>query len=231
MNNDLFLGDEYGETYQITSTGEKETIFNGKPDWVYEEEVVGTDNLLHWGSDGEFLVYVVLDDSKVEHVEYQKYNSASDSYPEMVDIAYPKAGQQNPIPIVKVVNVKKVFDGVSIQNATFEVFSSMAGILGPGYVLSSIYWFSDAENCDKYETESKCRQFVVNWQDRIQTYTFPLLAKMWYLDEREAYNSSGALSTQYMEHWAEGPHLDENNQAKGWVGKKGPEKPYFQSRP
>ena len=74
-NNNLFLGGSTGQTVQVTSTGEKETIFNGKPDWVYEEEVVGTDNLLHWVSDGEFLVYVILDDSRVDHIKFEKYNS------------------------------------------------------------------------------------------------------------------------------------------------------------
>ena len=44
MNNDIFVSDRSSGHFgiQATSTGEKEKIFNGIPDWVYEEEVVGT---------------------------------------------------------------------------------------------------------------------------------------------------------------------------------------------
>merc|ERR1712170_339347 len=91
-NNDLFLQkiplntDGYPEISQnipLTNTGATEKIFNGKPDWVYEEEVIGNDKMFYWSPNGKYLAYTVLDDSNVKHIEYQTYGDETNIYPEM----------------------------------------------------------------------------------------------------------------------------------------------------
>lgn len=126
QNNDLFVlnlkiseaGDKIeAATLPVTNHGEKEKIFNGIPDWVYEEEVIGTDHLAYFapGKAGQqWIVYVRSDDTKVEHIQYQTYgqsenNREIDIYPKMEDIAYPKPDTENPLLKVYAVNLDRLF--------------------------------------------------------------------------------------------------------------------------
>jgi len=40
-------------------------IYNGIPDWVYEEEVLDTNKALHASPDGKFLAFAQFNDSMV----------------------------------------------------------------------------------------------------------------------------------------------------------------------
>ncbi|ODV80080.1 dipeptidyl peptidase IV/CD26, N-terminal domain-containing protein [Suhomyces tanzawaensis NRRL Y-17324] len=114
FNHDLYLQNlESGHVDRITSNGSKH-IFNGKPDWVYEEEVVSDYKLFWWSPDQANLVYVTLNDTDVQ--EYQldyyvkdrvevgtQYDESEqlkvdnvNQYPIKTTIKYPKPGTANP---------------------------------------------------------------------------------------------------------------------------------------
>ena len=42
------------EIVPVTSNGETERIFNGRPDWVYEEEVIGDSKMFYWSPNGKY---------------------------------------------------------------------------------------------------------------------------------------------------------------------------------
>ena len=42
-----------------------DAIYNGIPDWVYEEEVLGTNTAMHTSPDGQFMLYAQFNDSQV----------------------------------------------------------------------------------------------------------------------------------------------------------------------
>uniref|UniRef100_H3D6X4 Dipeptidyl-peptidase 4 n=1 Tax=Tetraodon nigroviridis TaxID=99883 RepID=H3D6X4_TETNG len=95
-NNDLFVKIN-GTTppVAVTDTGEENVIFNGIPDWVYEEEMFSSGQGLWWSPGGKRVAYVQTNDTEVHHIEYSWYGQGQ--YPQTVSIPYPKAGTPNPV--------------------------------------------------------------------------------------------------------------------------------------
>lgn len=109
--NDLYLTDihDISEQRQLRetrlTTGGSETIFNGRLDWVYQEELYGRGSYraFWWAPDSKNIAFLSLDETKVpvytlsgDHVQPIKTEH----------IRYPKAGDPNPIAQLGVVNLK-----------------------------------------------------------------------------------------------------------------------------
>ncbi|KAG0679470.1 hypothetical protein C6P40_005321 [Pichia californica] len=113
LENNVYLKDvsnfENPKTTQITFDGSAQ-IFNGKPDWVYEEEVFESDTALWWSPDSSNLVILRSNDTEVPifPIPYfvQQNPGNSSSYPIIDEIKYPKAGFQNPIVDILIYNVE-----------------------------------------------------------------------------------------------------------------------------
>ncbi|KAI8890997.1 hypothetical protein K501DRAFT_328149 [Backusella circina FSU 941] len=95
MENDLYITDLVNHK-RITFDGSA-TVFNGVPDWVYEEEVFASDFALWWSPDSTHLAYLRLDETDVPEYNLQLYIGSNTSYPRHTDIRYPKAGAPNPL--------------------------------------------------------------------------------------------------------------------------------------
>lgn len=77
-------------------------IFNGVPDWVYEEEVFGTDGALWWSPQADTIAYLRSNESAVEVYDLQIFNPTDDAfninpYTTTVQMRYPKPGTPNPL--------------------------------------------------------------------------------------------------------------------------------------
>jgi dipeptidyl aminopeptidase len=85
MENDLYvipekeLAGPKPKAIRVTTDG-SETVFNGVPDWVYEEEVYATDSILWWSPDGSSLAYLRSDETEVQDYRLQFYNPSSDAF-------------------------------------------------------------------------------------------------------------------------------------------------------
>jgi dipeptidyl-peptidase 4 len=96
-NSDLYTAEIGGKTRRLTENGNA-NYFNGKLDWVYQEEVYGRGNFQgHWWSpDGRHLAFLALDESAVheftliDHIEKDTFRVR----PEVTN--YPKVGDPNP---------------------------------------------------------------------------------------------------------------------------------------
>ncbi|KAI3404849.2 DAPB [Candida oxycetoniae] len=108
LNNNIYLKNvQSGETTQVTNDGSAE-IFNGKPDWVYEEEVFSDDIVLWWSPNSDKIAFLKSNNTEVPEYTLPLY--AQDKfadYPEVVKIKYPKAGYPNPIVDVLTYDLKK----------------------------------------------------------------------------------------------------------------------------
>lgn len=79
------------------------TIFNGKPDWVYEEEVFARDYALWWSPDSTHIAYLRFNETNVPEFHLQYYTTSNNSYPDEVALKYPKVSLQTNMLFQKVV--------------------------------------------------------------------------------------------------------------------------------
>ncbi|KAL1874735.1 hypothetical protein VTK73DRAFT_263 [Phialemonium thermophilum] len=109
---------------QVTQDGGAE-VFNGVPDWVYEEEVLADASATWWSQDGNYIAFLRTNESGVPEYPVQYFFSrpsgqepppGEEVYPEVRMIKYPKAGAHNPVVRLKFYDVRRgdVFD-VSIS--------------------------------------------------------------------------------------------------------------------
>lgn len=88
------------EHVQITKDGVIDTIYNGIPDWVYEEEILSSNKAMYFSPGGSRMAFVQFNDTEVEEFFYTNYGDPSDplahQYPEQVMLKYPKVGTTNP---------------------------------------------------------------------------------------------------------------------------------------
>lgn len=121
-NNDMFLrviGPGSNSTArQITTTGGIE-IFNGVPDWVYEEEVFSGNSATWWSPDGRYIAYLATNETGVPEYPIEYFISGTDgnevetgmeNYPEERYIKYPKAGTHNPVVHLRIYSVENDAD-------------------------------------------------------------------------------------------------------------------------
>ncbi|XP_076344398.1 dipeptidyl peptidase 4-like isoform X2 [Tachypleus tridentatus] len=109
-NNDIYYMAYVGDIppKRITRNGVDKVIFNGIPDWVYEEEILGKRNPIWWSEDGTRLCFASFDDSGVSEVRYPWYGDYMEEnniYPNLVNIRYPKPGTENPIATLWIADV------------------------------------------------------------------------------------------------------------------------------
>nr|XP_033787528.1 dipeptidyl aminopeptidase-like protein 6 isoform X2 [Geotrypetes seraphini]XP_033787529.1 dipeptidyl aminopeptidase-like protein 6 isoform X2 [Geotrypetes seraphini] len=101
-NNIYYQMDAESRAIRLVSTG-REDIFNGLSDWLYEEEILKT-HIAHWWSpDGARLAYSTINDSKVPTMMIPMFTGSL--YPTVKTYHYPKAGCENPVISLHIVNL------------------------------------------------------------------------------------------------------------------------------
>ena len=93
-----------GEEVALTEDG-SDTLFNGKLDWVYQEELYGRGNFkgFWWSPSGRFLALLRLDEQEVHRF------TVTDHIPTRQELeltSYPKAGDPNPTVSIGIIDVE-----------------------------------------------------------------------------------------------------------------------------
>ncbi|GAB5575692.1 prolyl endopeptidase FAP isoform X1 [Prionailurus iriomotensis] len=173
--------------FQITFNGRENKIFNGIPDWVYEEEMLATKYALWWSPNGKFLAYAEFNDTEIPVIAYSYYGD--EQYPRTINIPYPKAGAKNP--------VVRLF----IIDATHPEHIGPIEVPVPAMIASSDYYFS-------WLTWVTDERICFQWLKRIQNVSVLSIC-----DFREGWQTWDCPKTQ--EHieesrtgWAGGPSKD-----------------------
>lgn len=92
-DNNIWIKDLFsGKDQPITSDGKKNSIINGLPDWVYEEEFTMY-QAYQWSPDGKKIAYLKFDETDVASFTMPVYKGKL--YPENVVFKYPKVGEKN----------------------------------------------------------------------------------------------------------------------------------------
>lgn len=116
FNHDLYLWKLADQTTERLTDDGLENVFHGRTDWVYEEEVTLSDNMVWWAPDALRFAFVTLDDSQVDDYDIDYYvkdptklapqDTPFRQYPMTTRFKYPKPGRPNPIPTFRVYDVK-----------------------------------------------------------------------------------------------------------------------------
>ena len=129
--NDLFAIELDGRRETRLTRDGGEQIFNGRLDWVYEEELASRDGRgYEWSPDGRSIAYIRLDDAPIARYPLVNYLAV----PATVEWQpYPKAGQKNPVASFHVVGVDGVERGAVRPD-------------GDGYVVPAFSWTTDSRS-------------------------------------------------------------------------------------
>ncbi|XP_035386537.1 dipeptidyl aminopeptidase-like protein 6 isoform X1 [Electrophorus electricus] len=102
-NNIYYRATVENRSIRLVSTGKEDVIFNGLSDWLYEEEMFQS-HIAHWWSpDGARLAYATINNTLVPKMEVPMFTGSL--YPTSREYHYPKAGEENPIISLYVVNL------------------------------------------------------------------------------------------------------------------------------
>ncbi|PKS06276.1 hypothetical protein jhhlp_007024 [Lomentospora prolificans] len=101
------------KVYQITRDGGP-NVFYGIPDWVFEEEVFGSNQGTWWSDDGKYIAFFRANETKVPEYPVEFFieppvNQKSEDdmlYPKTEWLKYPKAGSPNPVVDVQFYDVE-----------------------------------------------------------------------------------------------------------------------------
>lgn len=106
--NNVYLRDEAGKIHQVTSNGSPD-MFNGVPDWVYEEEILGDRSALWYSPDAKFIAFLSFNETGVETFTIPYYmagQKVAPPYPRELKLRYPKVGSTNPSVELNILDVE-----------------------------------------------------------------------------------------------------------------------------
>uniref|UniRef100_A0A3Q2Q0P8 Dipeptidylpeptidase IV N-terminal domain-containing protein n=1 Tax=Fundulus heteroclitus TaxID=8078 RepID=A0A3Q2Q0P8_FUNHE len=89
-NNIYYQTHTQSSSWRLTSSGQEGVVFNGIADWLYEEQVLGSQVTHWWAPDGSRLAYLTINDSLVPSMLLPRFTGAL--YPRGTEYPYPKVG-------------------------------------------------------------------------------------------------------------------------------------------
>lgn len=160
VDNNVYVKEVGGPTVQVTHDGDSD-VFYGRPDWVYEEEVFGTDKVMWWSPKGDKLSFLRFNDTEVPEFPVPYYvQDGHEDYPKTVWIKYPKPGYPNP----KVDLMVYELGGVAEQAA-----------FGAGAIedklITEVLWVSDSQLLVKAlnRASDTLQKYIVSVSDALET--------------------------------------------------------------
>ncbi|XP_046879919.1 LOW QUALITY PROTEIN: dipeptidyl aminopeptidase-like protein 6 [Hypomesus transpacificus] len=102
-NNIYYRSTVESRSIRLVSSGKEGVIFNGLSDWLYEEEILQTHMAHWWSPDGARLAYATINNTMVPRMEVPMFTGTL--YPTGKEYHYPKAGEENPVISLYVVNL------------------------------------------------------------------------------------------------------------------------------
>uniref|UniRef100_A0A6P4E9Z5 Venom dipeptidyl peptidase 4 n=1 Tax=Drosophila rhopaloa TaxID=1041015 RepID=A0A6P4E9Z5_DRORH len=123
----------------ITDDGVDGVVYNGVPDWVYEEEVLSSGSALWWSADGTKLAVGFFDDTEVETFNYFLYGDGDTTYyqyPHEEHLKYPKSGSKNPLVSLRIYDVTD-------NDPTMQRIVAPVDVVGSDHILQNVVWSNE----------------------------------------------------------------------------------------
>lgn len=136
LDNDVYVYDYKTHTSTRASFDGGDEIFNGKPDWVYEEEVFEDESALWWSPKGDYVAFLRTNDSLVPDFPITYFVQDDSPYPELREIKYPKPGYPNPNVSLALYNIhSNVTDYIEYQD---DIFTEVVWVGNEQLLLKSV---------------------------------------------------------------------------------------------
>ncbi|KAA8901294.1 dipeptidyl aminopeptidase B [Sphaerosporella brunnea] len=141
-NNDLYIW-KSGTVTRVTNDGGPD-VFNGVPDWVYEEEIFGDRFTLWFSPDGEYLAFLRMNETGVPTYTVPYYmagqtTSMAPPYPKELEIRYPKVSETNPTVTFNLLDVGKISSSIDVKEIPFTAFAEDDRDL----IIGEVAWVAD----------------------------------------------------------------------------------------
>ncbi|RWS30079.1 Inactive dipeptidyl peptidase 10-like protein [Leptotrombidium deliense] len=139
---------------KIASSSDETVIYNGIPDWLYEEEILSASNAIWWSPNGTRICFASFNDSQVDLMSltvYGRYEDPTNLYPSIEQIHYPKPGRQNPSVKLWVYTVN-------------DYRSSSVQLIPPNTIKDTDHYFTTVQWLNDDDIS-------VYWLNRIQNYS------------------------------------------------------------
>ncbi|XP_043471588.1 venom dipeptidyl peptidase 4 isoform X2 [Leptopilina heterotoma] len=172
MNNDIYYRQIVNNSINIrrlTFNGVPGIIYNGVPDWVYEEDVLKTDCALKVSSDGKYLLFATFNDTEVKDAVYSIYGKPGElnsQYPSIMKLKYPKAGSTMPTVTLNLLNL------TNNSSKNYQVLEAPVDVVGREHLLYNFGWMTN-------------NKIIVTWTNRVQNIsqivTYDLNGKSTYI--------------------------------------------------
>ncbi|XP_023309950.1 dipeptidyl peptidase 4 isoform X2 [Anoplophora glabripennis] len=184
FNNDIYhRSSPTDETdTRLTFTGKPDIVYNGIPDWLYEEDVLQSPEALWSSHDGTHLLYATFNDSEVGILNFPWFQTGSvlgagktvhrtPSFPGSRSVRYPTPGTTNPTVQLWVVDI------TNLTNLEYHAVLPPKVLIGQDYYLTSAGWIGQ-----------KNTQVSVVWINRAQNLSIvsACLAPNWTCIETHA---------------------------------------------
>ncbi|KAI8038181.1 venom dipeptidyl peptidase 4 [Drosophila gunungcola] len=137
--NNVFIHFSEKVEVSITDDGVDGVVYNGVPDWVYEEEVLSSGSALWWSADATKLAVGFFDDTEVETFNYFLYGDGTSTfyqYPHEEHLKYPKSGSKNPVVRLRVYDVTD-------NDPTMYLIVAPVEVVGSDHILQNVVWSNE----------------------------------------------------------------------------------------
>ncbi|KAL7887703.1 hypothetical protein AOLI_G00054240 [Acnodon oligacanthus] len=153
-NNIYYRATIENRSIRLVSTGKEGVIFNGLSDWLYEEEIFQS-HIAHWWSpDGARLAYATINDTLVPRMEVPMFTGSP--YPTGREYHYPKAGEENPVISLYVVNLNGPLHTIEMKRPEDQRMGE--------YYVTMVKWATSTK-------------LAVNWLNRAQNISILTLCE------------------------------------------------------
>ncbi|XP_045470312.1 venom dipeptidyl peptidase 4-like isoform X2 [Harmonia axyridis] len=132
--NNLFYK-ENPKAQEVRITNDPEFVYNGVPDWVYEEEVLSSNKALWFSPDGKKLAFGKFDDRPVPLMVIPYFGepgTKASQYPRVNAVKYPKAGTANPIASLHSVDLSDL--------TNIKILQPPSSLAAQQPILSAVQW-------------------------------------------------------------------------------------------
>ncbi|XP_059485201.1 inactive dipeptidyl peptidase 10-like isoform X3 [Neocloeon triangulifer] len=156
--NDVFFrpAANNADTVRVSSSGQPGVVFNGVPDWLYEEEILKSARAFWFSKDGAMLLFATFNDTAVGEMQFSWYGGLAEKlpYPKMKSLRYPKAGTANPEVSLYVADLSAVGSASRQANQVVNI-KPTATVADQEHYFTAVAW-------------AGARQVAVVWMNRRQ---------------------------------------------------------------